>query len=45
MATRGSYVLHVHNSRVNFSGHPKNVGVMQFSGNIDGFSQNNSQGI
>ena len=40
MATRGSYV---HNSMVEFSGHPKNVRFMQFSLNIDGFGQNDSQ--
>ena len=43
MATRGSYV---HNSRwQKFLGHPKNVSLMQFSQNIDGFRQNDSQGI
>ena len=42
MATRGSYV---HNSMVEFSGHPKNVSFMQFSQNIDGFRQSDSQGF
>ena len=26
-------------------GHPENVSFMQFSQNIDGFRQNNSQGL
>ena len=42
MATRGSYV---HNSMVEFSGHPKNVRFMQFSQNIDGFRKKDSQGF
>ena len=42
MATRGSYV---HNSMVEFSGHPKKFSFMQFSQNIDGFRQNDSQGF
>ena len=41
MATRGSY-MYVHNSVVEFSGHPEN---MQFSQKIDGFRQKDSQGI
>ena len=31
--------------RLNFLGHPKNVSFMQFSQNIDGFRQNDSQGF
>ena len=42
MMTRGKYV---HNSMVDFSGHPENVSFMQFSQNIDGFRQNYSQGF
>ena len=40
MATRGSYV---HNSMVEFSGHPENVSFMQFSQKVDGFRQTDSQ--
>ena len=40
MATRGSYV---HNSMVKISGASWNVSFMQFSQNIDGFRQNDSQ--
>ena len=29
----------------NFQGHPKNVSFIQFSQNIDGFRQNDSQGF
>ena len=39
MATRGSYV---HNSMVEFRGHPENVSFMQFSQKIDGFRQKDS---
>ena len=42
MATRGSYV---HNSMVEFSGHPENISFMQFSQKIDGFRQKYSQGF
>ena len=43
MVTRGSYV---NNYMVKFGGgHPENVSFMQFSQNIDGFRQNNSQGF
>ena len=35
----------LHNSMVNFRGHPKNVCFMQFSQNIDGFGQNDSKGF
>ena len=42
MATRGSYV---HNSSVTFQGHPEDVSFMQFSQNIDVFTQNDSQGF
>ena len=42
MATRGSYV---HNSIGEFRGHPESVSFMQFSQNIDGFRQNDSQGF
>ena len=42
MATRGSPV---HNSKVEFRGHPKNVSVIQFSQKIDGFRQKDSQGF
>ena len=47
MGTRGSYV---HDSMVTFfflggGGHPENVSFMQFSQNIDGFRQNDSQGF
>ena len=42
MATRGSYV---HISMGEFSGHPDNVGFMQFSTKIDGFEQKDSQGF
>ena len=46
MATRGSYMLYVHNYMVKFiRGHPKNFSFMQFSQNMDGFRQNDSQGI
>ena len=41
MATRGNYV---HNSMGKiFEGHPKTVSLMQFSQNMDGFRQNDSQ--
>ena len=30
---------------VNFRGHPENVSFMQFSQNIDGFRQRDSQGL
>ena len=42
MATRGSYV---HNPVVKLSGASQNVSFMQFSQNIDGFRQSNSQGF
>ena len=42
MATRGSFV---HNSMVEFRGHPKNVSFMQFSQRVDGFRQKDSQGL
>ena len=42
MATRGSYV---HDYGKHFRGHPGNVCFMQFSQNIDGFKQNDSQGF
>ena len=42
MAIRGSYV---HNSMVKFGGYRENVSFMQFSQNIDGFRQNDSQGF
>ena len=42
MATRGS---DVHNSLVEFLGHPENVSFMHFSQKIDGFRQKDSQGF
>ena len=43
MTTRGSYV---HNSMVNFSGASrKYYSFMQFSQNMDGFWQNDSEGF
>ena len=42
MATRGSYVR---NSMVKFFGASQNVSFMQFSQNIDGFTQNDLQGF
>ena len=42
MTTRGNYV---HKPMVTFRGHPENVSFMQFSQNIDGFTQNDSQGF
>ena len=42
MATRGSYV---HNSMGEFSGASQNVSFMQFSQEIDGFGQKDSQGF
>ena len=44
MATRGSYV-HVHNSMLEFRGHPENVSFMQFSPKMDGFRQKDSHGF
>ena len=42
MATRGSYVQ---NFMVKIWGDPEHVSFMQFSQNIDGFRQNDSQGF
>ena len=42
MTTRGSYV---HNSMVKFFGGIPKMQFMQFSQNIDGFKQNDSQGF
>ena len=42
MTTRGSYV---HKPMVKFWGHPEMFLFLQFSQNIDGFRQNDSQGF
>ena len=42
MATRGSYV---HNSMVDYRGHPDNISFMQCSQKVYGFRQKESQGF
>ena len=37
--------MYVHNSMIEFRGHPKNVGLIQFSQKIDGFQTNRFTGL